>query len=220
MKTEDMNELVLDVNVAGNRAALLADFTAAYEAAYTAFTDLKDVGQQYEDVKDSGIKTLEQFEQQLADVETKLLDVTDRAAGKELIATKHDIIEDIELQRTINVGSGKQLQQDVSDKAVAYYAVIGTVRNTFHSLRRGIVKSASTLTVKEDSAYIQTVGVTLVHVVDAAKRVLKLADIIKGHERRIFMNDKYISIDISMNMGAQEQDVLRALEFGASDLSD
>lgn len=219
MKTADIKALELNVNVAGNRAALLEDFTAAHETAYNVYKELRALGQQLEDVKDSGIETLEQFEEQLADVESQLSTVTDRAAGKELLATKQDIAADIELQRTINAGSGNQLVQDITDKAVEFYAVAGALKGTFSGLRTEIVKTASTLTVKEDSRFILLVSNTFSGLEIGAKDTLKTAGIIKGHESSAPLGGvRHTSLNVKISMDSREQDVLYALERGASDL--
>lgn len=216
MKTADIKALELNVDVPGNRAALLEDFLAEYEIVYTPYSELRELGRQLEDVRDNSKETLEGLEEQLADVESKLQYVNDRAAGKELIASRQELTADIELQRTINAGSGNQLVQDITDKAVEFYAARKIALSKSGLLNSEILRTASTLTIVEDSVFIGRVRAAMDNLVRGAKSELVNAEIVKGHERTLFINGANMGLDFNDYPNYEQEDFINAVKLGRS----
>lgn len=219
MKTvEEIKGLGLNVNVAGNRAELLEDFVGAYEPTYTLATELNDLHEQYLNIKDNRQKELEQLEEQLVDVESKLQYVSDLKEGKELLHMKQEIQADIELQQTINAGSEKRIQRDIIDKAVELYDAVIPAQRKVNKLVSEIVKTSSVMTYEDDNRCINELKSAVSYVGGFTGQVFKDSDIVPAHAHSYKENGKTIRFNMESNIPSWELTVLDALELGKREL--
>lgn len=215
---EEIKAMKLNVNVAGNRAELLKDFIGAYKPVYTLATELNGLYEQYLNVNDNGNEELEQLEEQLADVESKLTYVSELKAGKELLKMKQNIQADIELLQTINAGSEKRIQQDIIDKAVELYEALSPAQRKVNELVSEIVNTASVMTYEDDNRCINELKSAVAYVGNFTGRVFKDADIVPEHAHSYRGNGKALRFNTDSNVPARELNVLDALKRGKMSL--
>lgn len=207
----------------GGRKQLQDNFMPHFDQLETVYSELIQLRDESEENKYADVNTLEELQQELAEIEQSVLSATTLVAGKESLALKADKLNDILLQETISVGRDKQLAAKLLAKAIEFYNVKNNdLTANWAVFKKELIMTASASTITEDSKVINYVNSRVSGMMSGVSLVLTSTGVITIGAHSLsgeLTGGANIYLNAIQSNSDAENNVLGALQTGLRDLN-